>query len=84
MPKYDLCFETETIRMHCGVNKNDYWLWDETRKMNLAMRAESEREAFIEALEYYQRRLTEVEEKYKELNQKVQNFLQQFDTENED
>lgn len=84
MPKYDLCFKTETINMHCQVGQEKYWLYDHVQKMNLAMDAESEREAFIEALEYYQRRLVEVEQKYNALDQKVQNFLEQFDTENED
>lgn len=50
-------------------------LWDETRKMNLAMRAKSEREAFLEALDYYQDRLREVECQHRELKHKVDAFL---------
>jgi hypothetical protein len=48
--------------------KNGFWLYAEDRGMNLAMRAESERAALIQALEYYQRRLLVVEIENKELN----------------
>lgn len=45
-----LVFETDTLNMvYC---KDGFWLYDETRGMNLAMKQKSEREAFIEALEY--------------------------------
>lgn len=54
------------------------WLYDETRGMNLAMRAKSERDAFVEALEYYQQRLLTVEAEHKELQGKVDSFLSQF------
>lgn len=78
MAKYEEIFETETLRLHRRIADQKYWLWDETRGMNLAMKADSERDAFIEALEYYQRRLTEVEGNYNELSKKVQHFLDQF------
>lgn len=55
-----------------------FWLWDETRGMNLAMRAETERDAFIDALEYYQNRLIEVEAAYKTLRERVDAFVGQF------
>lgn len=55
-----------------------FWLWDETQGMNLAMRAETERDAFIDALEYYQRRLMEVETAYKTLRERVDDFVGQF------
>lgn len=55
-----------------------FWLYDSTRGMNLAMRAKSSTEAFVEAIEYYQRRLTEVEQGYHELRTKVDAFLEQF------
>lgn len=60
-----------------------WWLYDETRGMNLAMRAKSEREAFVEALTYYQNRLREVEQEHKALSDKVTAFVSQF-TEDED
>ena len=55
-----------------------FWLYDETRRMNLAMRAKTERDAFVEALHYYQKRLTEVEQAHRELTQKVDAFVVQF------
>ncbi len=38
-----------------------FWLWDETREMNLSMKAKTERVALVETILYYQRRLAEVE-----------------------
>ena len=58
--------------------KDGFWLHDTTRGMNLAMRAKSETEAFVDALEYYQDRLLTVEAEYKELKTKVTNFVEQF------
>lgn len=55
-----------------------FWLYDKTRGMNLAMRAKTAELAFVEALTYYQNRLSKVETEYKELNQKVQGFVEQF------
>lgn len=55
-----------------------FWLWDETRGMNLAMKARSERDAFVEALDYYQSRLLQVEEELKSLSEKVEKFVNQF------
>lgn len=78
MAKYEKIFETETLRLHRRIADQKYWLWDETRGMNLAMKADSERDAFIEALEYYQHRLKEIEGKYRELTKKVDSFLDQF------
>jgi hypothetical protein len=55
-----------------------FWLYDETRGMNLAMRAESERSAFVEALGYYQEKLQSVESELVELSTKVNKFIGQF------
>lgn len=52
-----------------------FWLYDKTRGMNLAMRAKTERDAFVEALEYYQERLTEVEAKHRFLKVQVDAFV---------
>lgn len=52
-----------------------YWLWDKTQGMNLAMRAKTEREAFVEALKYYQNRQPEIEKELKDLKAKVNRFL---------
>lgn len=55
-----------------------WWLYDKTRGMNLAMRAESRDAAFMEAITYYQRRLLEVETSYRTLQRKVDCFVGQF------
>ena len=56
-----------------------YWLYDYVLGMNISMRAKTEQDAFIESLTYYQKRLAEVKADYQELNNKVQNFVSQFD-----
>jgi hypothetical protein len=55
-----------------------FWLYDKTRGMNLSMRAETETEAFVEALHYYQERLKEVEGAYYSLKTRVDDFVSQF------
>jgi hypothetical protein len=62
-----------------------FWLYDETRGMNLAMRAKTSTEAFVEALSYYQERLAEVEHDFASMKTKVDIFVNQFtDDEYED
>lgn len=55
-----------------------FWLYDETRGMNLSMRAKSEADAFVEALHYYQKRLNTVEQEYATMALKVDAFIAQF------
>ena len=55
--------------------KNGYWLYDETRGMNLSMKAKTQEQAFIEAITYYQKRCTEIEDKKKSLYDSVNNFI---------
>ena len=55
-----------------------YWLYDSTRKMNLAIAAPTLEAALIEAVSYYQERLTKIEVEYKNINDKVQFFLDQI------
>ena len=55
-----------------------FWLYDKTRGMNLAMRAKTQEEAFIQALTYYQNRLLTVETDYKSMKGKVDNFIALF------
>lgn len=70
-------FKIETLSL---VECNDgYYLYDTIVGMNIAMRAKTEQDAYTEALLYYQRRLVEVETNYKTLNDKVENFLSQFE-----
>ncbi len=55
-----------------------FWLYDKTRGMNLAMKAKTSEAALLEALEYYQERLQEVENNYNSLKAKVDHFVGQF------
>ena len=55
--------------------KDGFWLYDYTQGMNLAMRAKTERDAFVEAIKYYQKRTIEIEKKFKALDDSVQNFI---------
>jgi hypothetical protein len=59
-------------------HKGPYWLYDKTRGMNLAMGANTPEDALVQAIVYYQKRLSEVEANYKSLDGKVQGFLCQF------
>lgn len=58
-----------------------WWLYDKTQGMNLAVGAQTREEAFLSALNYYQRRLKQVETDYEELQKKVNSFLVQFSEE---
>lgn len=55
-----------------------FYLYDNVVGMNISMHAKTEQDACIEALLYYQKRLMEVKADYKTLDNKVQNFLCQF------
>jgi hypothetical protein len=67
---------TETLTLsECS---DGFWLYDKTRRRNLSIRAKTPQDAFVEALGYYQSRLSEVEKKYKEMSIKVYNFVDQF------
>lgn len=70
-------FKNDTITL-IKTEKEGYWLYDTTRGMNLSMRAKTEQESFIEALTYYQKRLSKVEEEFKLLQSKVDNFVGSF------
>ena len=61
-----------------------FWLYDTTRGMNLAMSAKTAQDAFVEALEYYQGRLLEIEKAHAELSQKVDAFVSQFQEDTDD
>ncbi len=55
-----------------------FWLWDKTRQMNVAVKSKTPTHAFIEALTYYQSRLTRVEKDHSELSARVDAFVSQF------
>ena len=74
-------FKIETLSL---VECNDgYYLYDTVVGMNIAMRAKTEQDAYIEALLYYQRTLQKAKANYKELNDKVESFLSQFNRDDE-
>lgn len=64
---------TETLTL--SECKDGFWLYDYTRGMNLSMKAKTERDAFVEAITYYQKRLKAVEIDYKDLHSSVGNFI---------
>lgn len=71
--KHQVIFKNETITLTEG--NNGFWLYDETRGMNLAMRAKTEREAWVEAISYYQNRLKGIEGSYWGLKSRVEAFM---------
>ena len=60
-----------------------FWLYDKTRGMNLSMRAKTSQAAFIEALTYYQKRLTRLEKCHSEMKAKVSAFVESFTDEDD-
>ena len=58
-----------------------FWLYDETRGMNISLQAKTPKIAFVEALTYYQNRLSQMESTYWNLKHRVDDFVMQF-TEN--
>lgn len=63
--------------------RGKWWLWDETQGCNLAMGAETEEEALVQALEYYQTYLAKYKGLYKDMKAKVDSFVSEF-TDEED
>lgn len=80
--KYTTVFENDTITLSHG--HDGYWLYDETRSMNLSMRAKTEQEAFVQTILYYQERLSEVETAYKKIKNQVNTFVNQFTEDDQD
>jgi hypothetical protein len=75
-PENTIILKTETVELYMKSGK--YWLWDFMQEMNLSMRVETKEAAFIEALEYYQKRLKKVENEYHELQSKVDRFVEEL------
>jgi len=75
-----MTLDSETLSMcdYTFGGSKGYWLYDSTRGMNLAMRAETPTDAFVQALHYYQKRLTAVEQEHAVLRNKVDAFVEQF------
>jgi hypothetical protein len=82
MFEYKTIFENDTIELSQG--KNGFWLYDQTRGMNLSMKAPSEQQAFADAVMYYQNRLMEVEKDYLALKTLVETFVKQINYDDAD
>lgn len=76
--KHIVIFKNDTITLTKPIDKEDFWLYDTTRGMNLAMGAKTEQEAFVLALTYYQKRLKAIETEYNLLKDKVDIFINGF------
>lgn len=72
-------FKTDTLVLtECT---DGYYLWDKVAGFNIAIHAKTEQEALIDGLKYYQTSHHKLKKDYKELNDKVESFLCQFDRE---
>lgn len=63
--------------LHMSECSDGFWLYDDTRGMNLAMGAKTKEEAYVDAIKYYQKRLKDVEEAYRLLRSQVNAFIEQ-------
>jgi len=75
MAGHIVIFKNDTIQLTKVIDKDNFWLYDYTREMNLSMEAKTEQQAFVESLTYYQKRLAKVEKDFKELDDKVKDFI---------
>ena len=57
---------------------NSWWLYDTRAGMNIGMRAATRDAAFVEGLEYWAKRAKAFELAYRELQAKVDAFVEQF------
>jgi len=75
-------FKIDTLSLHeCN---DGYYLYDYVIKMNIAMYAKTEQDAYIKALLYYQNRFKKLEKEYNTLNAKVEGFISQFENDDND
>lgn len=51
-----------------------FWLWDDSRQMNLSVRAKTKEDAILEALRYYQDRYNKSEAKRRETDAALESF----------
>ena len=70
-----IIFENDTIKLY-KTEKQGFWLWDETRKMNLSMHAVSEQAAFVECIMYYQKRLSSIESIHFAMQSRLHAFME--------
>jgi len=70
--------------LHLSECHDGFWLYDDTRKMNLALRAKTREAALLHALSYYQEELGRVEKKRKALHVVVESFVESLKETNDD
>jgi hypothetical protein len=58
--------------------KDGFWLYDYFLGYNISIRANTEREAFVEAIEKYQKSRIILTEELKDIRCKVDKFIDQF------
>lgn len=75
MSRKPISFTNLSETLNLAECHDGWWLWDDTRGMNLSMKAKTSEVAFVEALTYYQRRLKEVEKELATLNAHVELFV---------
>jgi hypothetical protein len=84
MPKPDSIIpltDTLSITEYKTSGAKGFWLFDRTQGMNLAMQARSERDAFVQALGYYQRQLSIAKGRLQKLDKAVNNFINEIEEE---
>jgi len=67
-----------TESLHLSEYTDGFYLYDYTRGMNLAMYKKTQEDAFITALQYYQKRLSERENELANIKSKVLGFVEMF------
>lgn len=85
--RHEVIFNNEVITLtKSPLTKGDnrgFWLYDKIFRVNIAMRANSEREAWIEALTYYQNSYRDIKSSHDGLvhriNTAVGQFVEDFD-----
>lgn len=77
-------FSNLSDTLHLAECNDGFWLYDDTRNMNLALREPTKDAALLKALAYYQDRLKQVESEYAALQLTVDTFLKQLKETNND
>lgn len=73
--KYELVFKNDTITLTKHPHKEEYWLYDKSQGCNVAMHAKTERDAFVQAVDYYQRTIARITSENNSLSLKVDAIL---------
>lgn len=82
--KHISILKTETFHLLQNPITKEFVLWDDVKKFNISLHEKTERDTFLYALKYYQKRLKEVETNFKNLELKVNTFIESVLPESED